>query len=202
MDEEETKALKSLPAVDPEETDRSRSCPYLDTINRQMLDFDFEKLCSVSLSHLNVYACLVCGKYFQGRGSSTHAHTHSVNEDHHVFLNLETHRFYCLPDNYEVIDGSLEDITYLLNPTFLKSDIAQLDVSTSMVRAYNGLTYYPGFVGLNNIKVRRVLIFRAFHSAPRRLIAGSAVKSSEHSRIYLGTNKFRDGLSTACPVFA
>ena len=31
-----------------------------------MLDFDFEKLCSVSLSHINVYACLVCGKYFQG----------------------------------------------------------------------------------------------------------------------------------------
>jgi hypothetical protein len=31
-----------------------------------MLDFDFEKLCSISLSNLNVYACLVCGKYFQG----------------------------------------------------------------------------------------------------------------------------------------
>ncbi len=46
---------------------RSRSCPYLDTINRSVLDFDFEKLCSVSLSHLNVYACLVCGKYFQGQ---------------------------------------------------------------------------------------------------------------------------------------
>jgi hypothetical protein len=43
-----------------------RLCPYLDTINRQVLDFDFEKLCSVSLSRINVYACLVCGKYFQG----------------------------------------------------------------------------------------------------------------------------------------
>ncbi|CAJ0852575.1 8937_t:CDS:2 [Entrophospora sp. SA101] len=32
---------------------------YLDTINRHMLDFDFEKVCSVSLSNLNVYACLV-----------------------------------------------------------------------------------------------------------------------------------------------
>jgi U4/U6.U5 tri-snRNP-associated protein 2 len=41
-------------------------CPYLDTIDRHRLDFDFEKLCSVSLSNLNVYACLVCGKYFQG----------------------------------------------------------------------------------------------------------------------------------------
>ena len=34
--------------------------------HRSLLDFDFEKLCTVSLSHLNVYACLVCGKYFQG----------------------------------------------------------------------------------------------------------------------------------------
>ena len=31
----------------------------------QNLDFDFEKCCSVSLSAVNVYACLVCGKYFQ-----------------------------------------------------------------------------------------------------------------------------------------
>ena len=43
----------------------STQCPYLDTINRHVLDFDFEKRCSVSLSHINVYACLVCGKYFQ-----------------------------------------------------------------------------------------------------------------------------------------
>lgn len=77
-----------------------------------------------------------------------------MNENHHVFLNLETHRFYCLPDNYEVVDGSLEDITYLLNPTFeKKATIGALDLNENMVRAYNSLTYYPGFVGLNNIKV-------------------------------------------------
>ena len=33
---------------------------------RNVLDFDFEKLCSVTLSNNNVYACLVCGKYYQG----------------------------------------------------------------------------------------------------------------------------------------
>lgn len=44
----------------------SRNCPYLDTIDRTVLDFDFEKQCSVTLSHLNVYACLVCGKFYQG----------------------------------------------------------------------------------------------------------------------------------------
>ena len=30
-----------------------------------VLDFDFDKLCSMSLSMINCYACLVCGKYFQ-----------------------------------------------------------------------------------------------------------------------------------------
>lgn len=93
--------------------ERSRKCPYLDTINRNLLDFDFEKLCSVSLSKINVYACLVCGKYFQGRGIKTHAYTHSVSCDHHVYLNLETLKFYCLPDNYEIIDSSLGNYYFL-----------------------------------------------------------------------------------------
>jgi hypothetical protein len=44
----------------------SEHCPYLAEISRKLLDFDFEKVCSVSLSNLNVYGCLVCGKYFQG----------------------------------------------------------------------------------------------------------------------------------------
>lgn len=48
------------------DTVRSRQCPYLDTIDRTVLDFDFEKLCSITLTRINVYACLVCGKYFQG----------------------------------------------------------------------------------------------------------------------------------------
>jgi hypothetical protein len=38
-----------------------------------------------------------------GRGNNTYAYTHSVGESHHVFLNLHTLRFYCLPDNYEII---------------------------------------------------------------------------------------------------
>lgn len=46
-----------------------------------------------------------------GRGLKSHAYTHSVQFTHHVFLNLHTLKFYCLPDNYEIIDSSLEDIT-------------------------------------------------------------------------------------------
>ena len=54
----------------------------------QVLDFDFEKFCSVSLSNKNVYACLVCGKYYQGRGKKSHAYTHSLEAGHHVYINL------------------------------------------------------------------------------------------------------------------
>lgn len=134
------------------EDPRSRHCPYLDTINRSLLDFDFEKLCSVSLSHINVYACLVCGKYFQGRGQKSHAYTHSVQAGHHVYLNLHSLRFYCLPDNYPIMDSSLEDITYVLKPTFTRAHITSLSLQARLSRAYDGATYLPGIVGLNNIK--------------------------------------------------
>ncbi|XP_071952068.1 ubiquitin carboxyl-terminal hydrolase 39-like isoform X1 [Antedon mediterranea] len=145
-DEEEGDKAKHL------KLEMSRNCPYLDTINRHLLDFDFEKLCSVSLSHLNVYACLVCGKYFQGRGQKSHAYTHSVQVNHHVFLNLHNLRFYCLPDNYEIIDSSLDDIKYVLRPTFTEDLLKALETSSKMSRAYDGTTYLPGIVGLNNIK--------------------------------------------------
>lgn len=45
------------------------SCAQLacSTALMQNLDFDFEKCCSITLSHVNVYVCLVCGKYYQVR---------------------------------------------------------------------------------------------------------------------------------------
>lgn len=160
-----------VPVQDPK-VDRSRSCPYLDTINRSLLDFDFEKLCSVSLSHINVYACLVCGKYFQGRGQKSHAYTHSVLEGHHVYLNLLTQKFYCLPDNYQIIDSSLDDIIYVLNPTFTMQNIRKLDTNLNkMSRAYDGTTYLPGIVGLNNIKANdycNVALQALSHVSPLR----------------------------------
>lgn len=39
--------------VIPKEKMIIKQCPYLDTINRHVLDFDFEKLCSVSLTRIN-----------------------------------------------------------------------------------------------------------------------------------------------------
>ncbi|OQR71266.1 U4/U6.U5 tri-snRNP-associated protein 2 isoform 1, partial [Tropilaelaps mercedesae] len=112
------------------ESAKSRSCPYLDTINRSVLDFDFEKLCSVSLSRINVYACLVCGKYFQ----------------------LESLEFFCLPDNYRVVDSALDDILCVLQPRFSPQEIKELDKTEKRSIALDGTRYLPGIVGLNNIK--------------------------------------------------
>lgn len=129
-----------------------RDCPYLDTVNRQVLDFDFEKFCSVSLSNLNVYACLVCGKYYQGRGRKSYAYTHSLEAGHHVYINLETEKVFCLPDGYEISDPSLDDIRHVLYPRFNKEQVLRLDKSKQWSRALDGSDYLPGMVGLNNIK--------------------------------------------------
>ncbi|BGP24076.1 Ubiquitin carboxyl-terminal hydrolase 10 [Rhodotorula toruloides] len=125
---------------------------YLDTINRAALDFDFERLCSVTLSHNHIYACLVCGKYFQGRGKSTPAYAHALNEDHHVYINLDTRKVYVLPDGYEVDDASLADIKYLLYPTFTPQILEKIDHQTQPELDLARKEYYPGFVGLNNMK--------------------------------------------------
>ncbi|XP_021719782.1 U4/U6.U5 tri-snRNP-associated protein 2-like isoform X1 [Chenopodium quinoa] len=129
-----------------------RDCPYLDTVNRQALDFDFEKFCSISLTNLNVYACLVCGKYYQGRGPKSHAYTHSLEAGHHIFINLKTEKVFCLPDGYEINDPSLDDIRHVLNPRFAREQVEQLDRSKLWARALDGSDYLPGLVGLNNIK--------------------------------------------------
>ena len=127
-------------------------CPYLDTINRMVLDFDFEKACSVTGHNFNVYACLVCGKYFQGRGKHTQAYTHALQEAHHVYMNLTDGRTYCLPDGYEVVDSSLKDIQNMLAPTYTKPMISTLDTVPVYSRGVDGSDYMPGLIGLNNIK--------------------------------------------------
>ena len=117
---------------------------YLDTINRAVLDFDFEKLCSVSLSNINVYACLVCGKYFQGRGTKSHAYFHALEIGHHVFVNMETKKVYVLPEGYEVKSKSLDDIKYVVDPTFTKQDVLKLDKEVRNAWDLLGNKYRPG----------------------------------------------------------
>ena len=154
---QEIEALPPTPVLPPPPASSSsshgrRKCPYLDTIDKQVLDFDFEKVCSISLSNQNVYACLVCGKYFQGRGVNTHAYTHSLNVGHHVFVNLHTDLIYCLPDNYQVLDTSLKSIQDALRPSFRPSDILTLDSNRMLCQDAFGVSYLPGFIGMNNLK--------------------------------------------------
>ncbi|OKO95639.1 hypothetical protein PENSUB_11151 [Penicillium subrubescens] len=148
---------------------------YLDTVNRGVLDFDFEKLCSVSLSNINVYACLVCGKYFQGRGPKSHAYFHSLEDNHHVYINMGTKKVYVLPEGYEVKSKSLEDIKYVVDPVFTKSEVVKLDKEVHDAWDLSGTRYRPGktnplspmrhvriliregFVGMNNIKANDYL---------------------------------------------
>mmetsp|Transcript_34667 Transcript_34667/g.55952 ORF Transcript_34667/g.55952 Transcript_34667/m.55952 type:complete len:593 (+) Transcript_34667:79-1857(+) len=129
-----------------------RFCPYLDSINRHVLDFDFEKVCSISNSHLNVYACLVCGKYFGGRARGSPVYFHSLEHNHHVIMKLDTGRVYCIPDNYEVLDSSLHDIKHNLNPTYATQQVKAIDVDVKYARGIDGTEFIPGTVGLNNLK--------------------------------------------------
>ena len=100
------------------EKDEELKCPYLSTIKKHLLDFDFEKLCCITLADINIYCCLICGRYFQGRSSSSPAYLHSLEYSHYVFLNLQTTKTYCLPDNYEIISHTLDEIKFNLKPNF------------------------------------------------------------------------------------
>jgi len=121
----------------------------LSTINRYNLDFDFEKVCSVTLTNSNVYSCLVCGKYFQGRGKSTSAYVHSIDSDHQVFINLSDGRVWCLPEDFESVDPSLYDIKFNLDPRYSDEDVKELPSSSLSL---NGSEFFPGLMGLNQIK--------------------------------------------------
>ena len=157
---------------------------YLETIQRKNLDFDFEKLCSVSLSNSNVYACLTCGKYFQGRGKSSHAYLHSVDIDHHVYINLQTLRIYVLPEGYEVKSASLDDIKYVVDPKYTKDQILSLDSSPKESYDLLRKPYWPGYIGINNIKENdysNIIVQILAHVTPLRdfLLIGNIKKYPE-----------------------
>jgi U4/U6.U5 tri-snRNP-associated protein 2 len=127
-------------------------CPYLDTINRTALDFDFEPACSLTLSSgPHIYGCLVCGTFFRGKGNQTPAYLHSINENHNVFIHLRKGTFWCLPDGYEIHDPSLNDIRNAFKPMYTQREIHSIDQQTNLSRDLFGKRYLPGFVGLNNL---------------------------------------------------
>eukprot|EP00924_Labyrinthula_sp_SR-Ha-C_P000100 maker-scaffold_39-snap-gene-1.0-mRNA-1 protein AED:0.03 eAED:0.04 QI:0/0/0/1/1/1/2/0/476 len=126
----------------------------LSSINRKLLDFDFEKVCSVTLQKHNLYCCLVCGKFFQGRGSGTPAYSHSLDKSHYIFLNMSEKVFYSIPENKNLHpDPSLSDILYNLDPSFSSNEVKALmnQEETTFVTDIFGSSYLPGFVGMNQV---------------------------------------------------
>lgn len=127
------------------------SYAFLETIDERKLDFDFEKRCSITLSLLNCYCCLVCGKYLRGRRENTPAFLHSVNEDHHVFINFNSLKVYLLPDDVEVEDkGKIQVLVRIRNairPFFTKEEINN---SPHACFDLNNQEYTNGFIGFNN----------------------------------------------------
>ena len=169
-DEDEDEAYVKAP-IRQEAPEGGYGDLYLDTINRAVLDFDFEKLCSVTLSNINVYACLVCGRYYQGRGPKSQAYFHALDENHHVYINMETKKVYVLPEGYEVKSKSLEDIKYVVDPHYTKEEVAKLDKEKIGAWDLAGKKYIPGFVGMNNIKANdyfNAVIHALAHVAPLR----------------------------------
>ena len=69
-----------------------------------------------------------------------------------MFINLASERVFVLPDDYEVVDASLNDIKYNLRPQFAHTQIALLDTVPLKARSLVGEEYIPGFVGLNNLQ--------------------------------------------------
>jgi U4/U6.U5 tri-snRNP-associated protein 2 len=141
-------------------------------INRKLLDFDFEKICSVTLSPLNCYACLTCGKYFQGRTEGTPAYQHALHHEHLIYLNLKTLKAYNLPDNLEYNDeGQFDDIRAVIRPKFNKEILKEIDEIRTPLADIQGRQFLPGFIGLNQIKANdyvNVILQSFAHVRPLR----------------------------------
>ncbi|KAJ6252924.1 hypothetical protein M0813_13787 [Anaeramoeba flamelloides] len=129
----------------------TKRCPYLGTIDRTRLDFDLSNMCSITLSKTNVYCCLICGVNFQGRRERTPAYIHSIETNHHLFLDLKKRTVYCLPDGYQVIDKSFDDIISNLHPTYTEKQLPVLNQNSITKMSIDKKEFIPGFVGLDCI---------------------------------------------------
>lgn len=181
---------------------RKHATLYLHTVARPRLDFDFEHVCSVSMSPLHVYACLVCGRFFQGRGPQSWAVKHAVDDDHRVFLKLASDgggaagSMWILPEGEQLTDpaslAALADIRYLLSPTYTEYQLQRLDAPNAPTsHDLHGRPYTSGFVGLNNVgktDYMNVVIQALAHVKPLRdfFIRGQALPSPDADAEYEG----------------
>jgi U4/U6.U5 tri-snRNP-associated protein 2 len=81
-------------------------------------------------------------------------------------------QFYVLPEGYLVSDPSLQDIIHVLNPKYEPSTLPKLSLLPPQPSyTLAGQPYYPGFIGLNNIRANdylNVIIHLVLHVPPLR----------------------------------
>lgn len=81
---------------------------------------------------------------------------------------------YVLPDGYLVSDPSLEDISFVLAPSFTKASVSSLSTPAHLSKPSHDLSHQPyisGYIGLNNIKrndYMNVIIHSLLHVPPLR----------------------------------
>ena len=93
-----------------------------------------------------------------------------------------------MPEGYEVDDASLEDIKYLLSPSFTPQLLSSLDTSLEPRYDLARQPYLPGFIGLNNIKhtsYMNVVLHCLLHVRPLRdfFILNPAASSPESTEL-------------------
>lgn len=123
---------------------------YLDTINRKVLNFDLPIQCCSTLATSNILICLVCNKYLQGGSINSPAYIHSVDNDHHIFLNTEKCTFNILPEQLllsQERSNELNDIKLLFNPVFIGMNF---DKESFYGQTLSGRKYHVGFIPLVN----------------------------------------------------
>jgi len=119
-------------------------------------------------------------------------------------MNLHNARIFCLPDSYEVLDSSLDDIKRALFPSFPPSAIARLDSNTTLIRDVHGVSFLPGFIGLNNLKNTdyvNVILQALAHVLPLRdFFLQPSLYSTDATAGAAATAAAAAGTSTSKPV--
>jgi U4/U6.U5 tri-snRNP-associated protein 2 len=59
-------------------------------------------------------------------------------------MNLDTLKIYLLPEGHEVIDESLEDIKYVVNPFYTPEQVAKIDKESRTGHDLANKPYVPG----------------------------------------------------------
>ncbi|CCE66204.1 hypothetical protein TPHA_0P00460 [Tetrapisispora phaffii CBS 4417] len=135
--------------------DKYSISPLLRSINKKKLDFDAERICSITATNVNVYCCLVCGKYFKGRNEGSPAFLHSIGENHNIFINMTNLKLFNLPANIPLEDAVtlnlteqkiIDDIKYAINPQFTLESIKDFPI---ICKDVDNEEYLNGFVGIS-----------------------------------------------------